>query len=56
VNQTRVKTLRYRVGANRYLVIQIFQSALATAEHGNVLASNAVNVNIGKPHTRRRRH
>ncbi|UQZ87146.1 hypothetical protein SK3146_06442 [Paenibacillus konkukensis] len=45
---TKIKTFRQRIGKNRYLVIQIFQSAVAKAESGNVLASNAVNVKIYK--------
>ncbi|SFE01212.1 hypothetical protein SAMN05216378_1970 [Paenibacillus catalpae] len=43
-----VKTYKYRVGHNNYIVINIYQSASATAEAGNVLASNAVNVQIMK--------
>jgi hypothetical protein len=43
---TKVKTYKYRVGANTYVVVQIFQSAAARAQQGNVLASNAVNVKI----------
>jgi hypothetical protein len=43
-----VKTYRYRVGRNNYIVINIYQTAKATAEAGNVLASNAVNVQITK--------
>lgn len=44
----KVKTYRYRVGRNNYIVIHIYQTASATAEAGNVLASNAVNVQIMK--------
>ncbi|GLX68840.1 hypothetical protein [Paenibacillus glycanilyticus] len=43
-----VKTYRYRVGRNQYIVINIYQNASASAEAGNVLASNAVNVQIQK--------
>ncbi|WP_336773656.1 hypothetical protein [Paenibacillus sp. MMO-58] len=43
-----VKTYRYRVGRNNYIVINISQTAKASAEAGNVLASNAVNVQIMK--------
>lgn len=50
---TRVKSYKYRVGKNHYLVIKIFQSAHARADSGNVLASNAVNVKIMKKANRR---
>ncbi|TCM93294.1 hypothetical protein EV294_107246 [Paenibacillus sp. BK033] len=43
-----VKSYRYRVGRNNYIVINIYQTAKASAEAGNVLASNAVNVQIMK--------
>ncbi|CAG7614520.1 hypothetical protein PAESOLCIP111_01718 [Paenibacillus solanacearum] len=46
--RTQVKTYKHRVGKYHYLVIQIFQSAIAKADMGNVLASNAVNVKIFK--------
>ncbi|MGO4108358.1 hypothetical protein [Paenibacillus sp. YAF4_2] len=48
MNHQNVKTYRYRVGPNNYIVINIYQSASASAEAGNVLASNAVNVQIMK--------
>ncbi|WP_197081181.1 hypothetical protein [Gordoniibacillus kamchatkensis] len=50
---TRVKSYKYRVGKNHYLVLQIFQSAVAHTRQGNALASNAVNVKIAKKTTRR---
>jgi hypothetical protein len=37
-----VKTYKYRIGKNRFLVIKIYQSATARSASGNVLASNAV--------------
>ncbi|MFB5676636.1 hypothetical protein ACE3NQ_16270 [Paenibacillus terreus] len=43
-----VKTYTYKVGKNNYIVINIFQSATAHADNGNVLASNAVNLKIYK--------
>ncbi len=46
--RTHVKTYRQRIGKNHYIIINIFQSAEAKAESGNVLASNAVNVQICK--------
>ncbi|MCZ8511320.1 hypothetical protein O9H85_02475 [Paenibacillus filicis] len=50
---TKVKTYKHKIGKNQYLVIQIFQSAVATAHTGNALASNAVNVKIFKSHKKR---
>lgn len=47
-----VKTYKYRVGNNRYLVIKIIQKAHASVNSGNALASNAVNVKIFKPSKR----
>jgi hypothetical protein len=49
---THMKSYRYKMGKNQYFVLKIYQSAVASAESGNVLASNAVNVKIykgGKP-------
>lgn len=46
--KTRVKTTRVRIGKNKFLVIQIFQTAVARTELGNALASNAINVKIAK--------
>lgn len=44
--QSRVKTYKYRIGKNNFIVIKIYQSTHAKALSGNVLASNAVNVKI----------
>jgi hypothetical protein len=52
---TKVKTYKYRVGPNHFVVVQIFQSATAHAQEGNVLASNAVNVKIFAQGKRARR-
>ncbi|MBE1443688.1 hypothetical protein [Paenibacillus sp. OAS669] len=52
--RTHVKTYRQRIGKNHYIIINIFQSAEAKAESGNVLASNAVNVQIYKSRKKRR--
>ncbi|WP_197035495.1 hypothetical protein [Paenibacillus sp. UNC451MF] len=52
--RTHVKTYRKRIGKNQYIVINISQSAEARAESGNVLASNAVNVQIYKKRRRGR--
>lgn len=46
--RSNVKSYTYKVGKNNYIVLNIFQSAEATATQGNVLASNAVNVQILK--------
>ncbi|MFC5447890.1 hypothetical protein [Paenibacillus aestuarii] len=46
--RSRVKTYRYRMGKNNFIVIKIYQSAKAAAEQGNVLASNALNIQIIK--------
>lgn len=51
--RSKIQTLRYRVGKNKFLVINIFQSAAASAQQGNVLASNAVNVLINKKQSHR---
>ncbi|SDX22469.1 hypothetical protein SAMN05444487_11258 [Marininema mesophilum] len=48
MNRARIKTYRHRIGKNLYLIIKINQSATAKAEQGNVLASNALNVQIFK--------
>ncbi|CAM3100364.1 hypothetical protein PALU110988_01395 [Paenibacillus lupini] len=56
LNHQNVKTYRYRIGANNYIVINIYQSASATAEAGNVLASNAVNVQIMKQLMKQKKH
>ncbi|WP_164515097.1 hypothetical protein [Paenibacillus lentus] len=50
--RTNVKTYRRKVGKNRYLIIQIIQSAQAKAHLGNALASNAINVKIFKKRER----
>ena len=46
--KSHVKTFKYRMGKNSYLVIQIFQSATAHTDSGNVIASNAANIKILK--------
>ncbi|MOA69465.1 hypothetical protein D3C78_1976700 [compost metagenome] len=55
MNRSNVKSYRYRVGKNQYIVIQIHQTAKGYAESGNVLASNAVNVQIIKEKKKGRR-
>lgn len=55
MNRTRVKTFRHRIGKNRILVIKIFQNADARSNHGNALASNALNIKILKQLKGRRR-
>ncbi|WP_213620604.1 hypothetical protein [Paenibacillus sp. J22TS3] len=44
--KTKVTTYKYKIGKNRYIVINISQAARASADSGNVLASNALNVKI----------
>ncbi|MDQ0060105.1 hypothetical protein [Paenibacillus harenae] len=46
--RSNVKTYKYRVGKNQYIIINIQQLASASAQDGNVLASNALNVKIFK--------
>ncbi|WP_337100003.1 hypothetical protein [Paenibacillus sp. YIM B09110] len=53
--RSNVKTYKYRVGKNKYLVIKIEQLASAKAFDGNVLASNALNVKIFKTEKPKRR-
>lgn len=53
LNRNRVKTYRYRIGKKNYIIIKIYQSAIAKARMGNVLASNAVNVKIFEKPKRR---
>jgi hypothetical protein len=48
MTRTHVKSYRYRVGKNQIIVVKIYQTIKASAEHGNVLASNAANVQIIK--------
>ncbi|MEK4362190.1 hypothetical protein MKX68_06700 [Paenibacillus sp. FSL M8-0212] len=48
-----MKSYRYRIGKKQYIVIQIHQTAKGYADSGNVLASNAVNVQIMKQKGRR---
>ncbi|MDK8183513.1 hypothetical protein [Paenibacillus sp. UMB4589-SE434] len=55
LQQSKVKTFKYRVGKNKYLVIKIYQSATAKAVHGNALASNAINLKIFKAIQKRRK-
>jgi hypothetical protein len=52
MTRSNIKTYRYRIGKNQYIVINIQQTAAATADIGNVLASNAVNVQIIKKRRR----
>ncbi|MEW9700513.1 hypothetical protein [Paenibacillus sp. SI8] len=47
-----VKTFRYRLGKDHVIVINIYQTATAKAKLGNVLASNAANVQILKKNKR----
>ncbi|WP_168735969.1 hypothetical protein [Cohnella fermenti] len=54
MNRTRVKTFRHQVGKNRYIVIHIYQSASASSDSGNALASNALNIKIERTASRRR--
>ena len=53
MTRSSVKTYRYRIGKNQFIVINIHQQAAAKANIGNVLASNAVNVQILKKSRRR---
>ncbi|MFC4077759.1 hypothetical protein [Salinithrix halophila] len=53
MTRTRVKTYQYRIGKNKYLVVKIMQTATGKTVHGNVLASNALNVQIFKKGRRR---
>ncbi|WP_029192755.1 hypothetical protein [Paenibacillus harenae] len=46
--RSNVKTYKYKVGKNNFIVINIFQTSQASAEQGNVLASNAATVQIVK--------
>ncbi|MDF2720990.1 MAG: hypothetical protein K0Q59_665 [Paenibacillus sp.] len=48
MNRNRVKTYRYRIGKKHVLVIKIVQTANAKADSGNVIASNAINMQIAK--------
>ncbi|TVY07587.1 hypothetical protein [Paenibacillus cremeus] len=53
--RSHVKTYKYRVGKKSIIVIHIHQKATAAAEQGNVLASNAVNVQIVHKHKGRKK-
>jgi hypothetical protein len=46
--RSQVKTYRYRIGKKNLIVIHIYQTARASAKMGNVLASNALNIQIFK--------
>ncbi|MFH5185625.1 hypothetical protein ACHHV8_24910 [Paenibacillus sp. TAB 01] len=46
MTRSQVKTYKYRAGKNTFIIINIFQSATAAAANGNVIASNAANVQI----------
>nr|WP_256123825.1 hypothetical protein [Paenibacillus chitinolyticus] len=48
VVHTKTKSYTYKVGKNKFLVFQIFQSAIAKTHAGNALASNAVHVKVFK--------
>ncbi len=50
--RSNVKTVKYRVGKNNYLIINIYQSSEAKADNGNVLASNAATVQIFRKNRR----
>jgi len=54
VNHTRIKSYRYAIGKNQYIVIQIYQRADAHTGQGNALATNALNIQISKRSGRRR--
>ena len=54
MNHTRIKSYRYRIGKNQYIVIQIYQRADAHSAQGNALASNALSIQISKQAKRRR--
>ncbi|WP_164553379.1 hypothetical protein [Brevibacillus marinus] len=43
-----VKTKKYRIGKNTYIVIKIFQKATAKTDEGNAIATNQANVKIYK--------
>lgn len=51
--KSNVKTYRYRIGKKNVIVIKIYQTAKATAKQGNVLASNALNIQIFKKQKKR---
>lgn len=51
--RNRVRTYKYRIGKNNFIIIKIYQSAVAKARMGNALASNAVNVKIFEKPKRR---
>ncbi|MDF2923374.1 MAG: hypothetical protein K0R57_2288 [Paenibacillaceae bacterium] len=51
--RSRIKSYRYKVGKNHYIVVQIHQSAIAKTHNGNALASNAANVKIFRKNGRR---
>ncbi|WP_440116420.1 hypothetical protein [Paenibacillus sp. QZ-Y1] len=53
MTRSNVKSYGYRVGKNQYIVIQIRQTAKGHADIGNVLASNAVNIQVMKQKGRR---
>ncbi|UJF31323.1 hypothetical protein [Paenibacillus hexagrammi] len=51
--RSRVQTFRYKAGKRTVIVINIVQTARAAAKLGNVLASNAVNIQITKKQKKR---
>nr|WP_272509762.1 hypothetical protein [Paenibacillus chitinolyticus] len=53
VVHTKTKSYTYKVGKNTFLVIKIFQTAVAKTRNGNALASNAANVKVFKKDKKR---
>ncbi|UFJ39200.1 hypothetical protein LOK74_14095 [Brevibacillus humidisoli] len=51
-----VKTKKYRVGKNTFIVIKIFQRAKAKTDEGNALATNQANVKIFKKKIKEKRY
>ncbi|MBO8164433.1 MAG: hypothetical protein H0Z34_12035 [Brevibacillus sp.] len=48
MDRNLVKTKKYKVGKNTFIVIKIFQRSVAKTEEGNALATNQANVKIFK--------
>ena len=46
MNQNQVKTYKYKVGKNFYILIHITQQATANAVSGNALATNQAHVKV----------
>lgn len=55
MTRTKYKTYKKKIGKNHYLIIKIVQIASGKANVGNVLASNAANIQIYKTSNSRRR-